>query len=453
MSILFEYNNYTLGKRVASENLLISLNHFLADMSHSQNGFINVMIDGTIIDNLSCNTCQLLISKTSGKEYDLNSMSGNSITNLLCDYSNLTEPSYNTLLRQCITNRINSFSQSLPNSNFVLNKICEQQNKNTCMSSNSPTVSNSPISTKSNLLEKISIANLQLEQQINTCIPHTTQLEQHNTQQSVKFDIPANIQTSLTQPEFHITKIPDINNVCLKQNNNLETCEINTNDTNSIHYELTDDEKNMLSKMSNADIEKAIKKLSEIHEDLDKEIHDTLYDAEVIESRKMRHDKAEKKREEEKKSVFISDKTFTYQKIYADFFINTNKTGDHYIKSWDGIPELFVVKFVIFLYMDGRNNAGELVRERLLDTEQEFQIYEMLYNILTDDEYIVPDDEKLREFAEEFIDTLPPIQIITNDQIMKALNDPDDPIFNCDETSQCSGDDEYEDSKVCTYNM
>jgi hypothetical protein len=103
--------------------------------------------------------------------------------------------------------------------------------------------------------------------------------------------------------------------------------------------------------------------------------------------------------------------------------------------------------------MDGRDVNGEQVRERLLDTENEYVLYEMLYNVLTNENYSVPDDEKLREIAEEFINTLPPIQIITEEQIMRALNDPDDPIFNEDETSQCSACDEYEDTKISTYQM
>jgi hypothetical protein len=302
--------------------------------------------------------------------------------------------------------------------------------------SNSPISSNSSVSsTDSSLLEKLSEMQKSLEN-------HTSNLHQEQ----------------LKKPTFLLTKIPEPVTIDCEQppNINIEapTQTIQTSqETQNVTYELTQEEQNMLEKMSNDDIKKAMLKLENIKNDIEDEINNVLYNEEVMESRRLRKEKTEKRKRDEKLSVFESDKTYTYKKIYADMFINTNKNGDHYIQSWDQVPELFVVKYAIFLFMDGRDVNGEQVRERLLDTENEYVLYEMLYNVLTNENYSVPDDEKLREIAEEFINTLPPIQIITEEQIMRALNDPDDPIFNEDETSQCSACDEYEDTKISTYQM
>jgi hypothetical protein len=186
---------------------------------------------------------------------------------------------------------------------------------------------------------------------------------------------------------------------------------------------------------------------------LENDLNEELYKKEVEESKRLRKEKADKKREEEKRSVFESDKCFTYKKLYNDMFVRTNDKGEHYIRSWKQIPELFNIKYAIFLYMDGRNTEGVSVREKLLDREDEYEIYELLYNSLVNEDFELPKDEYLQCIVQEFIDTLPSdLVIVTPEEIMQALNDPHDEIFNADETSQCS-DDCGEDDKINNYEM
>lgn len=115
--------------------------------------------------------------------------------------------------------------------------------------------------------------------------------------------------------------------------------------------------------------------------------------------------------------TFKVEKTTTYPMIYEQMFV-TKK-----IDSWNKIPIFFVTEFPIYLYMDGRNTEGEVVRERLLDREDEFEIFEMLYSAATDDNYELPDDPEKLSIIEDFMATLPPITIMTRDDVMSALNE------------------------------
>lgn len=410
MSVKFNYQNMNVCKNMITPNFLVVVNQLLLDIENMKGLVkINVSIDDSLVDVLSCNDCVNMISSTFEKKYDLTNQQ--SIISLIADYENLSEPMYKMILRKSILKQIKFDKADCTNENLSVRQV----------------------EVPSNLLSP----NLILE------------------------PLPINKnQEQCDKPTFIFTKIPELSNVNMENINN----NVNLNDKNDkndeqknnesliniVKCELTEDEKNMLNKMSDDEIQKAILKLETIKNDIDKELE---YEEEVKESKKMRQEKAEKKRQEEKKSIFESDKSFTYKKIYADMFINTNKNGEHYIKSFDQIPELFIVKYVIFLYMDGKNTEGKDVRTRLLDTPEEYTLYEMLYNVLTNEDYVVPEDEKLQLIVEDFIDTMPPIQIITEEQIMKALNDPNDPIFNEDETSQCSAEDEYGDTKITGYEM
>jgi hypothetical protein len=142
----------------------------------------------------------------------------------------------------------------------------------------------------------------------------------------------------------------------------------------------------------------------------------------------------EENKDKEEYNIFISGKEYTYQKIFNHFFVRK------IIKSWDDLPALFVAKFPIYLYLDGRNVEGVPHHSRILDTDDEFRMFKMLYSSITDDEFVMPDDERDAEIVSNFINTLPPIQIITADDVMYALNDPDDELFEQDGTSQCSED-------------
>jgi len=145
--------------------------------------------------------------------------------------------------------------------------------------------------------------------------------------------------------------------------------------------------------------------------------------------------KMEKERKREEYNIFVSEKEFTYPRIYNLFFVKK------VIKTWDCVPPLFMVKFPVYLYLDGKNTKGETVRDRILGTDEEFDMYKILYDSITDDEFELPEDERIAKIVEDFVETLPPIQIVTARDLLESLNDENDPLFEEDETSQCSGDD------------
>lgn len=161
-------------------------------------------------------------------------------------------------------------------------------------------------------------------------------------------------------------------------------------------------------------------------------------EAELKEEEKLKLEKQlekNKKREEELKNRFLSEKGFTYQKLYNDFFIEKK------IKDWDNLPELFKCKFPVYLFMDGKGIDGKDSHERLLDTEDEFTIFKYLYDVITNDDFEMPEDDKYIKIINEFVENLPPIKFLSEDDIMKLLNDPNDDLFEQDNTSQKSGDD------------
>jgi hypothetical protein len=119
------------------------------------------------------------------------------------------------------------------------------------------------------------------------------------------------------------------------------------------------------------------------------------------------------------KNIFISEKSYTYPKIYDLFFVK------HKIKTWNDVPPLFLIKFPIYLFLDGKNTNGEDVYEKILDTEKDFEIYTMLYDALTDENFEIPDDELIEKLIMTFLETFPPIPIITNKDLMLTLNSTD----------------------------
>jgi hypothetical protein len=152
--------------------------------------------------------------------------------------------------------------------------------------------------------------------------------------------------------------------------------------------------------------------------------------------------KNDDKKTEQNKKIFINDKHVTYPNIYSDFF------EKKLIKNWNELPPLFISKFPIFLFMDGKDKNGSIVRDRLLDKENEFEIFSMLHNFLisTIDESIkfdTPTDEVNKKILNEFTDFIPDIKIITQKQVMDCLNDPYDKLFEAD-IDDC---DEEQDNK------
>ena len=152
--------------------------------------------------------------------------------------------------------------------------------------------------------------------------------------------------------------------------------------------------------------------------------------------------KQEIERDEQGKRIFESEKSYTYPKIYNKFFVK--KT----IKDWGNLPVMFAVKFVIYLFLDGKDENGHIVRERILDTEDEYHMFKLLFDSLVNDDFEPPEDEYESLIVEEFTETLPPIQMITADEIMEDLNREDhknDALFKETEIIQHSADEDDDD--------
>jgi hypothetical protein len=165
---------------------------------------------------------------------------------------------------------------------------------------------------------------------------------------------------------------------------------------------------------------------------IDKEDFDlAVYAGELDKVRILEEKETQKMKD--KLNQFESQKNFTYKTIYNDFFIKK------IISSWDDIPVLFSANFAIFLYLDGKDNDGNDVRPKILDTDDEYRMYNLLLLALTDDAFELPDSESDKIIITDFLDTLPPITLLSSDNIMKSLNDPENDLFENDTTSLNSG--------------
>ena len=115
------------------------------------------------------------------------------------------------------------------------------------------------------------------------------------------------------------------------------------------------------------------------------------------------------------------------------------------------MPPLFSIKFAVYLYLDGKDINGEDIREKLLcqsDKREELRLFKLLYGSLTNDDFEIPDDEDDRKLVEDFLETLPPIQLVSAEDIMDALNQTDEKhseMFREQETMQESADEKEND--------
>lgn len=93
------------------------------------------------------------------------------------------------------------------------------------------------------------------------------------------------------------------------------------------------------------------------------------------------------------------------------------------------IPSLFISKFPVYLFMDGKDRFGNDVREKLFDRDDEYIIFEMLYESLTNEEFNALENEICNDYLQlisEFINFLPnDYQAITEKQIMDYYNEKD----------------------------
>lgn len=145
--------------------------------------------------------------------------------------------------------------------------------------------------------------------------------------------------------------------------------------------------------------------------------------------------KKQENQDEIEYNIFLSEKSYTYKMIYKKFFV------DNVIKNWDCIPILFFTKFPVFLFLDGKDTNGCDVRKKILDTDDEFRLYKLLHSViksLCDENCEIPDISSDKELVNEFLNTLPPVTFITENQIMNSIEGQNDELFNNDETSMNS---------------
>jgi hypothetical protein len=218
----------------------------------------------------------------------------------------------------------------------------------------------------------------------------------------------------------------------------------NNNDNNENDDEFPDD----MSQLS-----EAIKQLEKVQESLENKI---MLEKEVLDSEKdncanyeckLKFDRQTEKimneRQQQDKNIYEHDKSFAYPKVLKRFLKGKFGEGD---ERWGNLPPLFLVRFPTLLFMDGRDTDGKQIKPSLFERTDDYEIYNTLVSSLCDEEFIMPKDNiEYMQLIDQFIDQLPPIELITSDDIMTSLNENDDnPIFKEEECSEdeCESDDE-----------
>lgn len=113
-------------------------------------------------------------------------------------------------------------------------------------------------------------------------------------------------------------------------------------------------------------------------------------------------------------SKFLSAKESTYESVFKNW-------KEHCNCDLNKIPVLFAAEFIVLLYMDGKDLQGNDVRPRMLDTDDEFKLFTLLYNILCDKDCDC--EESDTEYICGFIDFLPTdFHPETCESIMETLN-------------------------------
>jgi hypothetical protein len=138
----------------------------------------------------------------------------------------------------------------------------------------------------------------------------------------------------------------------------------------------------------------------------------------IQEEEKLAREKEAKKiieKRKEKISVYESEKDYTYKKIYDDFYVKKK------FKTFEDIPMLFQQKFLIYLFMDGKDINGNDCYDRLYGRDDEYDIYETLLNMLNDDEYEC-ENLNYKKIIEDFIEQLPSDILYSSDEIINSLN-------------------------------
>jgi len=261
----------------------------------------------------------------------------------------------------------------------------------------------------------------------------------HNFQESDESDTDTSSNASNSDESSGSSNIFDITSISSIDNSEHDS------DISSIKSD--DDE-------DTVDLKKSIMKLSQVKTNIDNQIasvNDTIknekenlsnYHCEVSE-KEFNIKRAEEQLREEY-NRFISERDFTYDEIYKKFFIRRK------IKGFECVPPLFMVKFPIFLFLDGRDVNGKQVREKILGTKNDFRLYKMFSDALLDDEFEHPEDDIEEKLLDDFLNSYPNIPIQTEQKVMQYLNDETHKhkrIFTEDETSQHSAESDKSDDE------
>jgi hypothetical protein len=230
-----------------------------------------------------------------------------------------------------------------------------------------------------------------------------------------------NVITSDNVCEIKLTKKETECNVCndiFLNNNNDEDLDSNIENMNK------DD---LLKKMIELEnIQLNINELINIEKECITEDKDTIanYMCKLKDEQKQK--KLEEQRLLDRKHVYEHDKNFAYSKIYEDFFVKKKFNG------FENLPPLFMMKFIVFLFMEGKNNNGEYIYENLFGRDDQFDIYEILIESLTDIDSIENiDNDEYKNILDKFLGQLPEIQLYSSEEITNSLNqNNDNSIFN-----------------------
>lgn len=168
-------------------------------------------------------------------------------------------------------------------------------------------------------------------------------------------------------------------------------------------------------------------KIDKFFDDYKKEL-DELHAKEFFEgninNNENENDKNKRNMEIQKRNefmIFYEDKKYTYNKIYKVVYKNGKI-------NFNDVPILFSLKFLIFLFMDGKDTNGNIVRDNLLDTDNDFDTYKLLYKSITDESFDcdnLTDNEQ--QLIYDFLNYLPNgYQMLTQEEIMNTYNTKND---------------------------
>lgn len=138
-------------------------------------------------------------------------------------------------------------------------------------------------------------------------------------------------------------------------------------------------------------------------------------------------------KEKNRRSIFENDKNNVYPLIYHEFIVTKS------IDDFNKIPELFRAKFAIFLFLNGKNAEGVDVDLNLLESEDCYEVYCVLEDVIKDDRNELKLNEDMLKLLKEFIEFLPDEWVIFEncipDSQYKILFETDEYMGEEDDTS------------------